>query len=506
MFLFELAPDQIRDDAARSLTVFGATDDSRDVRFGFVFFAIPGARHSGLEFIKSAAENGAQAVVVPEGTRTEDLALSPYEASKLIILRHHDVRGFYARTISRFFPHRPGTIVAVTGTNGKTSTVSFLRDIWAHNGQNAKSIGTLGLRAGPVAHTNLEASMTTFDAKTLHIMLSELAIRHAVTHVVMEVSSHALDQRRVDGVEFDAAAFTNLTQDHLDYHQTMEAYGAAKARLFSDRLKAGGFAVLNADDPWSVDLAAICRSRSARVIQYGQKAETADLRVLSQVPTHAGQTLRLDVFGRRHDVQTPMAGSFQGGNALCALGLAIATGVAADVAVGALEHLSHVPGRCELVATLRSGAAVYVDYAHTPDALENVLKSLRPHAKRELHVLFGCGGDRDSQKRPMMGQIAARLADRVSVTDDNPRSEDGRTIRNAILAAIPNGIDAGDRADAIERALTGLQDGDVLVIAGKGHEDYQILPDPIPADPKHTRKVSFSDRTVVQMTVEKLNL
>jgi len=506
MFLFELAPDQIRDEATRSLTVFGATDDSREVRYGFVFFAMPGARQSSLEHIKRAAEKGAQAVVVPEGTRTEDLALSPYEASKLIILRHHDVRGFYARTISWFFPQRPGTIVGVTGTNGKTSTVSFLRDIWACNGHNAKSIGTLGLRAGSVAHTNLEASMTTFDAKTLHIMLSEPATRNAVTHVVMEVSSHALDQRRVDGVEFDAAAFTNLTQDHLDYHPTMEAYFAAKSRLFSDGLKAGGFAVLNADDPRSIDLAAICRSRSARVINYSQKAEIADLRVLSQTPTLAGQTLQLELFGRRYDVQTSVVGSFQGGNVLCALGLAIATGVAADVAVGALKHLTHVPGRCGLVATLKNGAAVYVDYAHTPDALENVLKSLRPHTQRELHVLFGCGGDRDSKKRPIMGQIAARQADRVYVTDDNPRSKDGGTIRNAILAGIPNGIDAGDRADAIELALIGLQDGDILVIAGKGHEDYQILPDPIPADPKHTRKLSFSDQAVVQMIVEKLNL
>lgn len=506
MFLFEFAPDQIRDNAQRSLMIFGATDDSREVRYGFIFFAIPGTRQSGLEHIKSAAEKGAQAIVVPDGTRTEDLGLSPYEASKLVILRDHDVRGFYARTISRFFPQRPATLVAITGTNGKTSTVSFLRDIWARNGHNAKSIGTLGVRAGSSAHTNLEASMTTFDAKTLHIMLSELVKCHGVTHVAMEASSHALDQRRVDGVDFDAVAFTNLTQDHLDYHQTMEAYFAAKARLFSDRLKAGGYAVLNADDPRSAELAAISRSRSARVISYGQKAETADLRVLAQTPTHDGQALQLEVFGRRHDIQTSVAGSFQGGNVLCALGLAIATGVAADVAVGALQHLTHVPGRCELAATLKNGAAVYVDYAHTPDALENVLKSLRPHTKRELHILFGCGGDRDSKKRPIMGQIAARLADRVYVTDDNPRSEDGRAIRNSILVATPAGIDAGDRADAIELALTALQAGDILVIAGKGHEDYQILPDPIPSDAKHTRKLPFSDQYTVQTVLERLSL
>ena len=493
------------------LFIFGVTDDSRDVRYGYLFCALPGVKEDGLAFCSQAAARGAQAIAVPEGTCDEALGLNEYERGKIIVLRVRDIRGFYARLASDFHSGHPSTIAAVTGTNGKTSTVCFLRDLWVENGHNAMSLGTLGLQARDKRHSNLEAGLTTYDAKTLHTILAELERVHGVTHLAMEASSHALDQQRLAGVTFDAAGFTNLTQDHLDYHASMEAYFEAKARLFEERLKTDGVAVINVSDTWGVQIASAMRARGTRVISYGEASDNADLVVRERIPHAQGQTLKVSVFGESHEVEAPVAGSFQAQNILCTLGLAIGTNVPVDRAITGISRLASVPGRLELAAVLANGAAVYVDYAHTPDALDNVLRSLRPHvgAKSKLHALFGCGGDRDTKKRPIMGRIAEELGDCVWVTDDNPRTEDADAIRKQVLSGTTratNVLDAGPRREALQRALSALQSGDVLVVAGKGHEDYQIV---LERDPSGqpicdsrgrplTKKIPFSDVTIIR--------
>ena len=497
--------------ATKDLFIFGVTDDSRDVRHGYLFCALPGSKEDGLGFCAQAAAKGAQAIAVADGTGDEALGLSEYEREKIVVLRVRDIRGFYARLAADFHPGRPGTIASVTGTNGKTSTVCFLRDLWGEDGRKAVSLGTLGLQARDQSHSMLEAGLTTYDAKTLHIMLGELERAHGVTHLAMEASSHALDQQRLAGVAFDAAGFTNLTQDHLDYHGSMQAYFQVKMRLFSERLKRDGVAVINTRDTSGIEIAAAMRSRSTRVISYGEAGSGADLAVLERIPHVQGQTLKLSVFGAAYEVQAPVAGAFQAENILCALGLAIGTGVPVERAIAGIGRLASVPGRLELAAVLANGAAVYVDYAHTPDALHNVLSSVRPHvgAKARLHVLFGCGGDRDAGKRAIMGRIAAELSDCVWVTDDNPRSEDPDSIRRQVLAGATGATpatNAGPRREALQRALAALRPADVLVVAGKGHEDYQVVLEQDSAGlPLHdsrgrvmTKKISFSDAEVIR--------
>jgi UDP-N-acetylmuramoyl-L-alanyl-D-glutamate--2,6-diaminopimelate ligase len=500
----------LQPDAAetKDLLIFGVTDDSRDVRYGYLFCALPGTKDDGLAFCSQAAAKGAQAIAVPEGTRDEALCLNEYEREKIVVLRVRDIRGFHARLAADFHSGRPVTIASVTGTNGKTSTVCFLRDLWSEHGHNAVSLGTLGLQGRDKSYSNLEAGLTTYDAKTLHIMLGELERAHGVTHLAMEASSHALDQQRLAGVTFDAAGFTNLTQDHLDYHASMEDYFQAKMRLFTERLKADGVAVINTRDLQGIRVAAAMRERSTRVISYGETSGGADLVVLDRIPHAQGQTLKLSVFGTSYDVEAPVAGVFQAENILCALGLAVATGVAVDRAIAGVARLACVPGRLELAATLANGAAVYVDYAHTPDALDNVLRSLRPHvgAEGKLHVLFGCGGDRDPGKRPIMGRIAEVLGDCVWVTDDNPRSEDPETIRMQVLSGATRATNAGPRREALQLALCALRPGDILVVAGKGHEDYQIVLERdsrgLPLNDSRgrpmTTKVPFSDAKVIR--------
>ncbi|MFA7270751.1 MAG: UDP-N-acetylmuramoyl-L-alanyl-D-glutamate--2,6-diaminopimelate ligase [Sterolibacterium sp.] len=493
------------------LFIFGVTDDSRDVRFGYLFCALPGTTENGLAFCAQAAAKGAQAIAVPQDTRDEALGLTEFERAKVVVLRVPNVREFYARVAADFHSGRPATIASVTGTNGKTSTVCFLRDLWGEDGHNAVSLGTLGLQGRGRSHSNLEAGLTTYDAKTLHVMLGELERAHRVTHLAMEASSHALDQQRLAGVTFDAVGFTNLTQDHLDYHLSMEAYFEAKLRLFTEHLKTDGVAVINTRDPSGIQVAAAMRSKQIRVISYGEAGNGADLTVLQRIPHPQGQTLKLSAFGTSYEVEAPVAGIFQSENILCALGLAVATGVPVERAVAGIARLSPVPGRLELAAVLDHGAAVYVDYAHTPDALANVLRSVRPHvdAKQKLHVLFGCGGNRDPGKRPIMGRIAEELGDCVWVTDDNPRTEDPDTIRQQVLSGTTDAsrvTNAGPRREALERALAALQRGDVLVVAGKGHEDYQIvLARDAEGHPLQdargrpvTKKIPFSDARVIR--------
>jgi UDP-N-acetylmuramoyl-L-alanyl-D-glutamate--2,6-diaminopimelate ligase len=510
-----LRPDSA---ATNDLFIFGVTDDSRDVRFGYLFCALPGTTENGLAFCSQAAAKGAQAIAVAQDTRDEALGLSEFEREKVVVLRVPNVRKFYACVAAEFHSGRPLIIASVTGTNGKTSTVCFLRDLWGEDGHNALSLGTLGLQARGRSHSNLEAGLTTYDAKTLHIMLGELERAHQVTHLAMEASSHALDQQRLAGVTFDAVGFTNLTQDHLDYHLSMEAYFQAKLRLFTKHLKADGVAVINTRDPSGVQVAAAMKSQQIRVISYGEVSSGTDLAVLERIPHVQGQTLKLSVFGTIHEVEAPVAGAFQAENILCALGLAVATGVSVERAIAGIARLASVPGRLELAAVLANGAAVYVDYAHTPDALANVLNSVRPHvgAKQKLHVLFGCGGNRDPGKRPIMGRIAEELSDCVWVTDDNPRTEDPDDIRKQVLAGTTGTAlvtDAGPRREALERALAALRPGDVLVVAGKGHEDYQIVLElDSGGQPLHdsrgrpiTKKIPFSDSKVIREIAAQAN-
>ena len=493
------------------LFIFGVTDDSRDVRFGYLFCALPGVAENGLAFCAQAASKGAQAVAVPLGTRDEALGLSEFEREKIVVLRVADVRAFYARVAADFHSGRPTTIASVTGTNGKTSTVCFLRDLWGEDGHKALSLGTLGLHARGKRHSNLEAGLTTYDAKTLHIMLGELEPTHGITHLAMEASSHALDQERLAGLVFDAAGFTNLTQDHLDYHLSMEAYFQAKVKLFTERLKTDGVAVINARDPSGSRIVAAVGTKTISVISYGEADRGADLAVIERVPHARGQTLKLSAFGTTYEAEAPVAGAFQAENILCALGLAVGTGVPIERAIAGISRLSPVPGRLELAAVLANGAAVYVDYAHTPDALANVLSSVRPHvgANAKLHVLFGCGGDRDAGKRPIMGRIAEERSDCVWVTDDNPRTEDPGAIRKQVLSGtsgMASATDAGPRREALQRALSALRSGDVLVVAGKGHEDYQIVLERDAAgrplqDSRGrpvTKKIPFSDARIVR--------
>ncbi|HEY9163477.1 MAG TPA: UDP-N-acetylmuramoyl-L-alanyl-D-glutamate--2,6-diaminopimelate ligase, partial [Magnetovibrio sp.] len=355
-----------------------------------------------------------------------------------------------------------------TGTNGKTSTASFLRQIWEQLGRKAVSLGTIGLHG---AGFDEPGGLTTPDPVKLHETLQRLADA-GVDGLAMEASSHGLAQFRLDGVRVRAAGFTNITRDHLDYHGTMQDYLAAKLRLFGDVVAEDGVAVINADVPEAEAVVAMARKRGLEVITYGQAGKR--IRVLEREARPGAQRLSLMVGIQNYTIDMPLAGKFQAENALCALGLAIGLGADVDAAVAALTKLEGVPGRMQHVGGAR-GADVYVDYAHTPDALQNVLKALRPHTKNKLHVLFGCGGDRDAGKRPEMGRIASELADHVIVTDDNPRSEDAATIRAQIMAATPNGEEIADRRFAIRTAVQALGAGDVLVLAGKGHEQGQII-------------------------------
>ena len=430
---------------------------------GYLFAAIPGTRHDGRAFIAEAVARGAAAILAPEGTAW------PANTPARPLLVDPEPRRRLAQIACIMAGALPSTTVAVTGTNGKTSTVSFLRQIWELSGTKAASLGTLGLDApgfpaGP--------GLTTPDPVALAEILASLA-RAGIEHAAMEASSHGLDQFRLDGVRLSAAGFTNLTRDHLDYHTTLPAYRAAKLRLFTDLLPQGAPAVVNADmDAETLRaLRTIARARRLDLRTVGAAGEAIGL--MRATPHPRGQHLRLYANGRAWTIDLPLVGRFQVDNALMAAALAEATGTAD--ALGLLSGLRGVRGRMELAATLANGAAVYVDYAHTPDALERLLTSLRPHTRGKLVVVFGAGGDRDRGKRPLMGAIAGSLADRAIVTDDNPRTEDPASIRAAIRAACPNALEIGDRAQAIAAGLSLLGPGDVLAVAGKGHEQGQTI-------------------------------
>lgn len=455
---------------AAATTIAGLTCDSRQVRPGFLFAALPGSRADGRAFIADAVDRGAVAVLAPPGT---EAPAGGQARDSIPLITDENPRRRFALMAARFYSCQPDTVAAVTGTNGKTSVVAFLRQIWTRLGYSAASLGTLGVAAPGIERPG---SLTTPDPAGLHALLAELADA-GVARLAMEASSHGLDQYRLDGVRIAAGAFTNLTRDHLDYHGSLQSYRAAKARLFSELVADGGVAVINADSDASGEMAAAAYARGLGVLTYG--AAGSDVRVDRLQPTAEGQRLSVSVGDLAVDLTLPLVGGLQASNALCAAALAIATGEAPADALAALETLQGVPGRVERAAGLANGAAVYVDYAHTPDALAAVLKALRPHASGRLGVVFGCGGDRDAGKRPEMGRIAATLADTVIVTDDNPRTENAAAIRREILAACPEAKEIADRAEAIATAVTGLGAGDVLVVAGKGHEQGQIIGDQV---------------------------
>jgi len=451
--------------------ILGLSADSRKVKPGYLFAALPGTRTDGRRFVDDAVSRGAVVILTDDPESYAPLAL---RLPPVFLLEDSNPRRRLALMASRFYMPQPETVVAVTGTNGKTSVTVFARQIWQRLGKQAASLGTIGI-VGP--GLTKPGALTTPDPITLHSELNALA-QTGIDHVAIEASSHGLDQFRLDGLTLKAAAFTNLTRDHLDYHRDMAAYFAAKSRLFSELLPKDGYAILNIDTEQGRQLATLYTEQGRRVLGYGSNA-LADIRLLGTRPSGTGQELHLSVLGTSYDLFLPLIGHFQAMNALAALGLALATGAPVPDAVAALSSLSGAPGRMEQVATHPSGAPVLVDYAHTPDALENALIALRAHCRGRIVLVFGCGGDRDAGKRPQMGAIAQRLADIAIVTDDNPRSEDPALIRHAILSACPNGIEIADRADAIAKGLSLLGTDDALLIAGKGHERGQIVGDQV---------------------------
>jgi len=447
------------------IEIVGLTADSRTTAPGFLFAAFAGSQASGTDYIRDAIRKGAVAVLAPPGAEVED--------DSVYVLPDDNPRRRFALLAARFFAGQPECTVAVTGTNGKSSVADFARQLWMQLRHQAASLGTLGLTAPGVA---FEPGLTTPDPVTLHRHLKNLADK-GVTHLAMEASSHGLAQYRLDGVTLKAAAFTNLTHEHLDYHGSEDAYFYAKLRLFGELLAPGATAVLNADSGKFRDVENVCWARGIRVLSVGRKGR--DLTVKSVTPKGDGQRLVVAHEGRDYEIDFPLAGEFQAMNALLAAGLVMACGEEGARVLPLLSVLHGVPGRLELAGTTEEGAAVYIDFAHTPDALETVLKALRPHAAGQLSVVFGCGGNRDAAKRPAMGEIATRLADRVIVTDDNPRHEDPAAIRAEILARAPGALEIGDRREAIRTAVAQLAAGDILVIAGKGHEKGQIVGDAV---------------------------
>ncbi|BAT59308.1 UDP-N-acetylmuramoyl-L-alanyl-D-glutamate--2, 6-diaminopimelate ligase [Variibacter gotjawalensis] len=470
-------PDATFDPAAAAIEVGGVSADSRTVRPGDIFVALAGNKTDGARFISAALSAGAAAVMAEQ---------KPAELGSAAFIQVSNARRALALTASRVFPQQPATIAAVTGTSGKTSIAAFVRQIWSELGLRAASVGTVGVVA---PDREVYGSLTTPDPVELARTVDELA-REKVSHLIVEASSHGLDQYRLEGLRVRIAAYTNLSRDHLDYHPTMEAYLAAKLRLFTELVSADGTAVINALDEHAPQVISAARRRGLNVITTGG----ADSTIAVEHLTRDGFGQRIDVryAGKQHRVALPLVGGFQVENALVAAGIVIASGGDVARTFAALGNLEGAKGRLERAGVFHD-APIFVDYAHKPGALEKTLEALRPYASRRLVVVFGCGGDRDAGKRPIMGAIAAEKADTVIVTDDNPRSEDPAAIRAAIMAAAPGATEIGDRAQAIREAIHALEAGDVLVVAGKGHETGQIVKD---------RVLPFSDHEAVAAALQ----
>jgi UDP-N-acetylmuramoyl-L-alanyl-D-glutamate--2,6-diaminopimelate ligase len=477
MRLRELFSDDATiDPRAEAVVVSGLAVDSRAVKPGDVFFALAGSKTDGARFIDAAIGSGAVAIAGEH---------PPQASSRVPFVATPNPRRALALAAAKFFSRQPANIAAVTGTSGKTSVAAFTRQIWQRLGHESASIGTIGLVS---PKRTVYGSLTTPDPIALHRQLDEIA-REGVTHLAFEASSHGLDQYRLDGVRISAGGFTNLSRDHMDYHPDVAHYLAAKLRLFRDLVAPDGAAVISADHDCSGEVIAAARERNLRIVTVGSKGDGAGegIRLVAADIDGFAQNLTLEHRGRRHAVRLPLVGAFQVENALVAAGLAISTGSEAKAVFAELELLEGAKGRLERVAE-RNGAPIFIDYAHKPDALAKALQALRPYARRKLVVVFGAGGDRDAGKRPLMGAIASESADSVIVTDDNPRSENPGAIRASILSAAKGATEIGDRAEAIRAAISALQPGDALLIAGKGHETGQIVGD---------RVLPFSDHDAV---------
>jgi UDP-N-acetylmuramoyl-L-alanyl-D-glutamate--2,6-diaminopimelate ligase len=469
----------------RQAQVTGLAVDSREVKDGYLFAALPGSRVHGGEFIQYALRMGAGAILTD--AKGAQIAADFLSLSDAALIVAEDPRQTLAYAAALWFGAQPEVMVAVTGTNGKTSVSSFCRQIWTEMGFDAINLGTTGVEGAfeaPLAHT-------TPDPITLHRVLAA-AEAEGITHAAMEASSHGLDQGRLDGVRIQAAGFTNFSQDHLDYHESFEAYFNAKAGLFDRVLPDDGVAVLNMDDPAVVRVSEIARARGQDMIAVG-RAPGCDLQLQAQRFEATGQELRFEWKGTVQQVRLPLIGGFQAENVLLAAGLVIGAGADAQEVFETLPRMRTVKGRMQLAATRSNGAAVFVDYAHTPDAVATALSALRPHVMGRLVAIVGAGGDRDTAKRPLMGRAAADNADLVIVTDDNPRSEDPATIRAAVMQGAPEAIEVGDRAEAILRGVDMLGPGDALLICGKGHETGQIVGDDVfPFDDSEQASVAVS--------------
>ncbi len=459
----------------QDVPITGLTSDSREVEPGFLFAALSGTYEDGAAYVPQAMERGAAAILTGEDTALPDLPIP--------VVRYAEPRHGIAIAAARFFDRQPETAIAITGTNGKTSVASFVEQIWRMSGRHAASIGTLGVTGaaydGKIIHT-------TPEPVTLHRALDSIA-RSGTTHVALETSSHGLAQHRVDGVSFSAGAFTNISRDHLDYHASFEDYLNQKLRLFSEVLLPGAHSVVFADTQEAQSVVDTSRARGLKTMTVGARGE--DFTLVDSQMKGLGQIITVRHNSHVLDCTVPLVGGFQVSNVLVAMGLAHATGHELPDIIERVGRLNGPSGRLELVGRSRSGGAVFVDFAHTPDALANALQAVRPYVTGRLIVAFGCGGDRDRGKRPQMGSIAARDADVVIVTDDNPRTEDPAFVRAEIMAAVSQALEIGDRATAIHDGIGMLQNGDVLLIAGKGHETGQTI---------GTRTIPFSDQSVAR--------
>lgn len=451
-----ITPDQLEGPDAE---ITGLTLDSRAVEPGFLFAALPGLTVHGKQFIPQAIKAGAAAILTETGV--------PVDGA--VAIHDDDSAARFAQIAARFYPRQPGMIAAVTGTNGKSSTVDFLRQIWRGAGINGASLGTLGVARG---EGWVETGYTTPDAAAVHKALDQLA-GDGCTHLAMEASSHGLKQKRMDGVKVSLTAFTNLTQDHLDYHPDFADYFASKMKLFLQLAEAGSPAIINVDSDWGGEVADKCAAHGLDVIQVGWRGR--DWRIREITPKAASQDVTLEINGKVKRVKLPLVGEFQVANAVGAAAMAAFSGVDQEVAILAMTSLKGVPGRLEMAAKTPDGSPVLVDYAHTPDGLDKLIRAARPHTRGKIFIVFGCGGDRDPTKRKPMGEIAVKLADHAIVTDDNPRSEDGAAIRAEVMKGAIGAEEIGDRAKAIRHALSLMQAGDTLLIAGKGHETGQKI-------------------------------
>ncbi len=477
MRLTDLCHDLIKIPAkAGTIRVTGLAVDSTRVKDGDIFFAIAGNQYDGRDFIKNAIGAGAVAIITGSTPLAQSL-ITMTNCAKIPILQCENPRHIMAQMAARVWPSQPGIVAAVTGTNGKTSTTEFLRQLWQRATWQAVAVGTLGVTGTDMIKADGAIlslpPLTTPDSISLHGAIAPLA-KAGVTHLALEASSHGLSQYRLDGMNIHLAAFTNLSRDHLDHHADMDAYFAAKIRLFTELLSEGGCAAINLDDPYSAAIIEALKDRAIVVKTFGY-AENADFHITSITPAGDGLNMRVIYNGHSWDIPLALSGTFQAINALTAAVMGYLGGLPLHDSLGALPYLKAAPGRMQTVHGHPKGARVVVDYAHTPDALAAALSALRPEASGKLFVIFGCGGERDPGKRKMMGQVACQIADHVIVTDDNPRNEDPTAIRSSILNVCDSAVEIVPREKAIATALAQLDAGDVLLIAGKGHETGQLI-------------------------------